>query len=252
MKTQEGIQVQLPPRPTINDREAWKDYWKAQGQPWRAEPEIDTSRQEELAKRREIVSDIEQGIYPFRGMKLNRADIEWLLATHDGGRGPLDWSDEREAKAFEESAFVVSFFDRGLRLSTRDQFFMVYSYHCELCAGLPCIWKSPALPTRRLRLQYHIISWARLLSRPGVQDLSNRSDSDACCTRGNDRFACRDQLHCHLHPAIFREVISLETSLVHQHLVETLTMEKEIHTCSRGGYVLLHFFIAGKTGVCVE
>jgi hypothetical protein len=24
------------------------------------------------------------------------------------------------------------------------------------------------------------------------------------------------------------------------------------HTCSRGGYVLLHFFIAGKTGVCVE
>jgi hypothetical protein len=27
---------------------------------------------------------------------------------------------------------------------------------------------------------------------------------------------------------------------------------KLVHTCSRGGYVLLHFFIAGKTGVCVE
>ena len=25
-----------------------------------------------------------------------------------------------------------------------------------------------------------------------------------------------------------------------------------VYTCSRGGYVLLHFFIAGKTGVCVE
>jgi hypothetical protein len=27
-------------------------------------------------------------------MKLSRADVEWLLATHEHGRGPIDWSDE--------------------------------------------------------------------------------------------------------------------------------------------------------------
>ncbi len=44
--------------------------------------------------RRAIVPDIEQGIYPFKDIKLNRADVEWLLATHENGRGPVDWSDE--------------------------------------------------------------------------------------------------------------------------------------------------------------
>jgi uncharacterized protein YjbI with pentapeptide repeats len=29
-------------------------------------------------------------------MTLTRADIEWLLVTHDGGRGPVDWSDESQ------------------------------------------------------------------------------------------------------------------------------------------------------------
>src|SRR5258708_4006284 len=71
--------------PTTDDREAWKAYWKEQGQPWRTEPEIDEKRQEELTRCRAIVPDIEKGIYPFRGMVLNRADIEWLLATHENG-----------------------------------------------------------------------------------------------------------------------------------------------------------------------
>ncbi len=29
-------------------------------------------------------------------MKLERADVEWLLATHEHGRGPVNWSDEAE------------------------------------------------------------------------------------------------------------------------------------------------------------
>ncbi len=29
-------------------------------------------------------------------MKLSRADVEWLLATHENGRGPVDWSDESQ------------------------------------------------------------------------------------------------------------------------------------------------------------
>src|SRR5258708_2497081 len=78
--------------PTIDNRAAWSAYWRAKNQPWRTEPEIDTKRQEELAQRRAILPDVKQGTYPFRNMKLSRADVEWLLATHKNGRGPIDWS----------------------------------------------------------------------------------------------------------------------------------------------------------------
>src|SRR5207248_3027763 len=76
---------------------AWQTYWEALGQPWRIEPEIDKKRQTYLAQRRTLVPDIEKGIYPFRDIKLSRADIEWLLATHDNGRGPVDWDDESQS-----------------------------------------------------------------------------------------------------------------------------------------------------------
>lgn len=84
-----------PQRPTTNDRASWLAYWTAQGMPWRMEPEIDEERQRYLAERRAVKPDIQKGIYPFRneagGIKLTRADMEWLLATHDGGQGPVDW-----------------------------------------------------------------------------------------------------------------------------------------------------------------
>ncbi|HEY1350560.1 MAG TPA: pentapeptide repeat-containing protein [Ktedonobacteraceae bacterium] len=83
----------VPARPAPDDREGWKTYWEACQQPWRTEPEIATRRQEELAERRKIVPDVKRGIYPLREMSLSRADIEWLLATHEHGRGPVDWSD---------------------------------------------------------------------------------------------------------------------------------------------------------------
>lgn len=86
----------VPVQPAPNDHEGWKAYWAECQQPWRREPEIDAQRQEELATHRAIVPDIERGIYPFSGMKLARADIEWLLATHENGRGPVDWSDESQ------------------------------------------------------------------------------------------------------------------------------------------------------------
>src|SRR5881227_2348314 len=69
-------------RPANNDTEAWKAYWKEQGQLWRTEPEIDVERQKYLAARRNIQPNIEQGIYPFKDIKLSRADVEWLLAIH--------------------------------------------------------------------------------------------------------------------------------------------------------------------------
>jgi len=82
--------------PSTQDSETWKAFWEKQGQQWRTEPEIDTERQAELVARRSITPDVAQGIYPFKGMKLSRADIEWLLATHENGRGPVDYHDQSQ------------------------------------------------------------------------------------------------------------------------------------------------------------
>jgi hypothetical protein len=42
---------ELPERPVIDDREAWRAYWTAQGMPWRTEPAIDADRKAHLAGR---------------------------------------------------------------------------------------------------------------------------------------------------------------------------------------------------------
>ena len=86
-QTQQAIQIQSSHMPA--SPEAWRQHWQAQGQSWRTEPEIDAKRQEELSQRRTIIPDIEKGIYPFKGMKLSRADVEWLLAgqNEQGGSG---------------------------------------------------------------------------------------------------------------------------------------------------------------------
>jgi len=88
--------VQEPPAP--DGYPSWPHYWMAQGMPWRTQAQIDEERQAYLAKRRAITPDVEQGIYPFKDIKLDRADVEWLLATHDSGgmRGPVDWSDTQQ------------------------------------------------------------------------------------------------------------------------------------------------------------
>jgi uncharacterized protein YjbI with pentapeptide repeats len=90
-------QSSLPSRPpTTRDPNLWRTHWESLGQPWRTEPEIDTQQQEYLRQRRTIVPDIQQGIYPFKDVKLSRADVEWLLATHNNGRGPINWNDESQ------------------------------------------------------------------------------------------------------------------------------------------------------------
>src|SRR5260370_37911673 len=66
-------------QPMAHDKAAWRAWWAERGQPWRSEPEIATERRAELEKRLLIVADVELGVYPFRDMRLGRADIEWLL-----------------------------------------------------------------------------------------------------------------------------------------------------------------------------
>ncbi len=77
---------------TAADPQLWILYWKAHGQPWRIEPEISADRQEYLAKRLAIQPNIETSSYPFKNISLNRADVEWLLANHGNGQGPVNWS----------------------------------------------------------------------------------------------------------------------------------------------------------------
>ncbi|HEX5155811.1 MAG TPA: pentapeptide repeat-containing protein [Ktedonobacterales bacterium] len=85
--------AQVAGPPATDDRTAWRAWWRAQGQNWRIEPEIAPARQTLLAERRALAPDVHANVYPFAGMALTRADVEWLLATHEHGRGPVIWDD---------------------------------------------------------------------------------------------------------------------------------------------------------------
>ncbi len=81
--------IKSVPRPTTADRQAWRAYWLYCQQAWRTEPEISITRQRELTVLRNRPADSEKGIYPFQKLRLSRDDVEWLLATHEQGRGPV-------------------------------------------------------------------------------------------------------------------------------------------------------------------
>ncbi len=96
--------------PAANDYEGWRLHWQARGMPWRTEPEIDKERQQYLAERQVIESDIEKAIYPFFDVaekvhiRLDRADVEWLLAEHlSRGKsgtvsGAVSWANEQQGE----------------------------------------------------------------------------------------------------------------------------------------------------------
>ncbi len=93
-QTQRIVHIQAQHAPT--SPEEWRRHWQSLGQTWRTEPEIDAKRQGELNRHHSIIPDIEKGIYPFKGMKLSRADVEWLLAMHENGQRRADWSGWRQ------------------------------------------------------------------------------------------------------------------------------------------------------------
>jgi uncharacterized protein YjbI with pentapeptide repeats len=78
-------------------------HWAQQGQPWRTEPEIDAERQKYLEERRHRGSEERRFVLPLKNIPLSRADIEWLLATHDNGCGPVNWNGlgQRERKGLD-------------------------------------------------------------------------------------------------------------------------------------------------------
>jgi uncharacterized protein YjbI with pentapeptide repeats len=93
MDTLKFVEVGLP---TGDDKGEWKKFWISCKEPWRTEPRISKERQQYLSERLEIKPDIKQGIYPFKDIHLSRADVEWLLSTHDNHHGPVNWNDESQ------------------------------------------------------------------------------------------------------------------------------------------------------------
>src|SRR6266699_1745337 len=71
---------------------------QAQQQPWRTEPEIDVARQEQLIRCLATTPDTKRSIYPFKGMRLSRADVEWLLATYGNAGDPSAGSNEQRIR----------------------------------------------------------------------------------------------------------------------------------------------------------
>jgi uncharacterized protein YjbI with pentapeptide repeats len=73
--------------------------------PWRTEPEVDAQRQRFLSDCRTRRPPWQADGSPFGGIRLARADIEWLLATHEdqGVVGPVvqNWVDEVPASLCE-------------------------------------------------------------------------------------------------------------------------------------------------------
>lgn len=83
-------------RENPNHSRFWVAHWQTLGQPWRTEQEIDNKRQAYLTKCYAITPDVVQGLYPFKNVKLSRADVEWLIAMY--GNENIDWSDEYQLK----------------------------------------------------------------------------------------------------------------------------------------------------------
>jgi len=144
------------PRPDGDDPDAWRTFWQVQGQPWRTEPEIAAARRRELAQARTVRPDIARGIYPFAAMRLTRADVEWLLATHDNERGPIDWSDT--AQRARDGLDL-----RGADLHDVDLSSLPLA---RLCGGLPeDAWRNVAanqLATAHLHLERATLTSAHL------------------------------------------------------------------------------------------
>lgn len=92
-----------------------KEHWQQQGQPWRTEPEIDVERQQNLDARRHRIFKEGKFISPLKDFSLSRADIEWLLATHENGQGPVFWNEPGQR---ERRGLYLSGVDwRGVDLS---------------------------------------------------------------------------------------------------------------------------------------
>jgi len=85
--------ISAQPGSSIADHDLWRNYWRSQRQPWRTEAEIEKERQLELDRYKAARPATELTRYPFSGVRLRRADIEWLLASDGGHLVPANLGD---------------------------------------------------------------------------------------------------------------------------------------------------------------
>jgi hypothetical protein len=128
-----------------HDLETWKAHWKEQGQPWRTEPIIDEERQQRLLSYSQGDVDIERGKYPFKGVRLSRADVEWLLAM-EGQRSA------EESKRGGNGGKRQKSFGLDLRGADLSQVNLSDLPLMRLHAGLT--WKGQACSVRILRVRH--------------------------------------------------------------------------------------------------
>jgi uncharacterized protein YjbI with pentapeptide repeats len=156
----------LPPPPTTDDPKAWADYfaerdqawidhWQKQGQSWRNERVIDEKRQNVLNECRS--KRLGWYVYPFSEIepKLTRADIEWLLATHENGRGPVDWRDfsQREREGLDL---------RGANLSSENLDILPLTRMCGSYEGRIFFGTEQQLDKTRVHLEWTKLQEAHL------------------------------------------------------------------------------------------
>jgi uncharacterized protein YjbI with pentapeptide repeats len=101
------------PYPKTNDHDAWRSYWIAQGYSWRTEPEITPDRQAYLVDRLAITPNVQRGIYPFKGVELTRADVEWLLVHHEKEYGSKIYMIGKQSSGLDLRGAIL----RGVNLS---------------------------------------------------------------------------------------------------------------------------------------
>jgi len=153
--------------PKPEDRPAWKQYWEKRGQNWRTEPEVDKKRQDELTrflnnsipeftfKLPQVIQthfepgsggsivhqNPDQELHPLR-MRLNRADVEWLLSSRLQSSDSIDregldqididwlnlaWADMHEVDLHGLPLIKVSFWNAYMQGT------MLHSANLESC-----------------------------------------------------------------------------------------------------------------------
>ncbi len=150
-KATEPTDKQLPTTAEVSD-ETWPNHWKAQGMPWRTEPEIPADRQRYLTERRQVAANIQEAIYPFKGITLTRADVEWLLATHEdeGKTGLLLW-DKPQSKSNSAHRHGLDLRGADVRSAKLEELPLV-----GLWGGLPMSAWLEATPEQREQAAIHL------------------------------------------------------------------------------------------------
>jgi hypothetical protein len=82
-------------------------------------PILSLERQTWLHERRLIKPNVERGVYPFSGQSLTRADVIWLLETHNKDASLWEQANKESAISIYDDSIPLGLDLRGAILSGR-------------------------------------------------------------------------------------------------------------------------------------